>query len=55
MIDIENIKKSIKKIEVEKKWSWEDEKLMEAYACKKYILCFGQNKSYGFIDLTLFT
>lgn len=26
---------TIQKIEVEKKWSWEDEKLMEAYACKK--------------------
>ena len=25
----------IKKIEVENKWTWEDEKLMEAYACKK--------------------
>lgn len=24
-------------IEVEKKWSWEDEKLMEAYACKKHM------------------
>ena len=23
------------KIEVEKQWTWEDEKLMEAYACKK--------------------
>ncbi len=22
-------------IEVEKKWTWEDEKLMEAYTCKK--------------------
>ena len=26
---------AIKKIEVEKKWTWEDEKLMEAYACRK--------------------
>jgi len=25
------------KIEVEKKWTWEDEKLMEAYTCKKYM------------------
>ena len=25
----------IQKIEVEKKWSWEDEKRMEAYSCKK--------------------
>ena len=25
----------IQKIEVEKKWTWEDEKLMEAYSCKK--------------------
>ena len=26
---------TIQKIEVEKQWTWEDEKLMEAYACKK--------------------
>ncbi len=25
------------KIEVEKQWTWEEEKLMEAYACKKYM------------------
>ena len=25
----------VHKIEVEKLWTWEDEKLMEAYACKK--------------------
>lgn len=25
----------IQKIDVEKQWSWEDEKLMEAYQCKK--------------------
>ena len=24
-----------KKIDVEKQWTWEDEKLMEAYTCKK--------------------
>ena len=28
---------TIHKIEVEKQWTWEDEKLMEAYACKKYM------------------
>lgn len=28
---------TFQKIEVEKQWSWEDEKLMEAYACKKYM------------------
>ncbi len=25
----------IQKIDVEKKWTWEDEKLMQAYTCKK--------------------
>ncbi|MBQ9142957.1 MAG: DUF3795 domain-containing protein [Lachnospiraceae bacterium] len=25
------------KVEVEKQWTWEDEKLMEAYTCKKYM------------------
>lgn len=24
-------------IDVEKRWTWEDEKLMEAYACKRYM------------------
>ena len=32
---IEVSEEIIKKIEVENKWTWEDEKLMEAYACKK--------------------
>lgn len=26
---------TIQKIEIEKQWTWEDEKLMEAYACKR--------------------
>ena len=26
-----------RKIEVEKLWTWEDEKLMEAYACRKHM------------------
>lgn len=26
-----------RKIEVDKLWTWEDEKLMEAYACKKHM------------------
>lgn len=26
---------TIRKIEVEKQWTWEVEKLMEAYSCKK--------------------
>ena len=25
----------VQKIDVEKRWTWEDEKLMEAYSCKK--------------------
>jgi len=32
------------KVEVEKKWTWEDEKLMEAYACRKYMDEFRRNK-----------
>lgn len=28
---------TVYKIEIEKQWTWEDEKLMEAYACKKYM------------------
>jgi len=27
----------IKSIDIEKKWTWEDEKLMEAYNCKKFM------------------
>ena len=30
-------------IEVEKRWTWEDEKLMEAYACKKNMDAFRKN------------
>lgn len=32
-------------IDVEKRWTWEDEKYMEAYACKKYMDAF--RKSHG--------
>ena len=35
---------TIQKIEVEKQWTWEDEKLMEAYACKKYMDEFRKNR-----------
>lgn len=31
-------------IEVEKRWTWEDEKLMEAYACKKYMDAFREGR-----------
>lgn len=27
----------VQKIDVEKQWTWEEEKLMEAYACKRYM------------------
>ncbi len=33
-------------IDVEKRWTWEDESLMEAYACKKYMDEF--RKEHGF-------
>ncbi|HPX27416.1 MAG TPA: DUF3795 domain-containing protein [Treponemataceae bacterium] len=33
-----------KKIEIEKKWTWEDEKLMEAYTCKKNMDEFRKNR-----------
>lgn len=33
----------IRKIEVEQQWTWEDEKLMEAYASKKYMDEFKQS------------
>ena len=33
------------KIEVEKQWTWEDEKLMEAYACKKNMDEFRRNRN----------
>ena len=32
------------KVEVEKKWTWEDEKLMEAYACRRYMDEFKRNR-----------
>lgn len=35
---------TVRKIEVEKQWTWEDEKLMEAYACKKNMDAFRGNK-----------
>ena len=28
---------TVRKIEIEKQWTWDDEKLMEAYACKRYM------------------
>ena len=28
---------TFQKIEIEKQWTWEDEKLMKAYACKKNV------------------
>lgn len=31
-------------IDVEKRWSWEEEKLMEAYQCKKNMLEFRRNR-----------
>lgn len=33
----------VQKIDVEKQWTWEDEKLMEAYACKKNMDAFRKN------------
>ena len=33
-----------RKIDVEGQWTWEDEALMEAYACKKYMDEFRQNQ-----------
>ena len=36
LIDSEFVEEeTIQKIEVERCWTWEDEKLMEAYTCKK--------------------
>lgn len=35
---------TIRKIEVEKQWTWEDEKLMEAYACKSNMDEFRRNR-----------
>ena len=35
---------TFRKIEVEKKWTWEDERLMEAYACKRYMDEFRKNR-----------
>ena len=34
----------VQKIEVEKQWTWEDEKLMEAYTCKKNMDEFRRNR-----------
>ena len=36
-------KEPVKKIDVEKQWAWEDEKLMKAYTCKKNIDEFRHN------------
>ena len=36
---------TFQKIEVEKQWTWEDEKLMEAYACRKYMDEFRRQRS----------
>lgn len=33
----------VQKIDVEKQWTWEDEKLMEAYSCKKNMDEFRRN------------
>ena len=35
---------TIQKIEVEKQWTWEEEKLMEAYTCKKNMDEFRRNR-----------
>ena len=34
----------VQKIDFEKQWTWEDEKLMEAYACKKNMDEFRRNQ-----------
>ena len=34
----------VQKIDVEKQWTWEDEKLMEAYTCKKNMDEFRNNR-----------
>ena len=34
----------VKKIDIEKQWTWDDEKLMEAYTCKKNMDEFRKNK-----------
>lgn len=34
---------TIQKIEIEKQWTWEDERLMETYACKKNMDVFKRN------------
>ena len=33
----------VQKIDVEKQWTWEEEKLMEAYSCKKNMDEFRRN------------
>lgn len=35
---------TIQKIEIEKQWTWEDEKLMAAYSCKKNMDEFIRNR-----------
>ena len=35
----------VQKIDIEKQWTWEDEKLMEAYTCKKNMDEFRRNRS----------
>lgn len=40
----------LQKIEVEKQWTWEDEKLLEAYACKKYMDEFRQSGTHFLKD-----
>ncbi len=34
----------VQKIDIEKQWTWEDEKLMEAYTCKKNMDEFKNNR-----------
>ncbi len=36
----------IQKIDVEEKWTWEDEKLMKAYTCKKNMDEFRENSTH---------
>ena len=42
--DYVGAEETIQKIEVEKQWTWEEEKLMEAYACKKNMDEFRRNR-----------
>ncbi len=34
-------------IDAEKLWSWEEEKLMQAYACKKFMDAFRKERGLG--------